>query len=458
MKLGIGSEKEKAATSTCLGVALGISGGNCWSASLRSGLQLASSVPVKSAAPISPMKEPSGALWLAAEQNPVPVLLCTATARTDCRSLVRDLLAQHPEVLVLQPSDDAELTRYFDAIEKLSSRPALLVVSASAVLQSRGAELGLDHWLDAPPQDWPAALRWAHLQHERVMALQQRLTDRSWTERAKGCLMAAQALDEAQAHRLLRDTAMQARLQLAAVARSVVHASQLAEAVNRAGQQRMLSQRLVKLMAQRAAGIEARRAKVLQDESAARLEANLARLDELLAEEVPDLATLSPLREAWSQLAPCLVGKPDAARLAEAAAAADRLLAAAEALTDALVAAGARPPLQVLNLCGRQRLLSQRLAMRALLAAPAESTEQMTRDEADFSAALDELDAAPLSDAATRELLAEVRAEWLRLLHGLRHGGSHSAAQALARSSEQLLAQLDALTLRYQQSLQTLLG
>ncbi|MDY0744113.1 ANTAR domain-containing protein [Paucibacter sp. R3-3] len=384
------------------------------------------------------MTEPLRAVWLGPGEHTVPVHLRTAM--------------EHGAVLIVQAGDDAELTRYFDAIAALALRPPLLVVSASPALQARGAELGVAHWLPAPPGDWDAALAWTRLQHERSTGLQRKLDDRRWTERAKGCLMAAQSLDEAQAHKLLRDTAMHARLQLTQVAQSVVHAAQLAEAVNRAGQQRMLSQRLVKLMAQRAAGIEPRRAKVLQDESAARLEANLMRLHELLAEELPG-AALPPLREAWTRLAPCLTGKPDAAKLAEASAAATLLLAAAEALTQTLVESGARPPLRLLNICGRQRLLSQRIAMRALLAGG-----RSAQDEADFAAALDELEAAPLSDTATRALLAEVRAEWLHLLHALRHGGSNASAAALARSSELLLTQLDALTLRYQQSLQTLLS
>ena len=381
--------------------------------------------------------------------------------RTDCRSLVQDLLEHRAELLVVQAADGAELARYFDAIEAIGTpRPALLVACASADLQARGTELGVAHWLEAPPADWDAAMRWTLLQSRRVAALQQRLDERRWTERAKGCLMAAQQLDEPQAHRLLRETAMHARLPLSEVASSVVRASQLAEAVNRAGQQRMLSQRLIKLMAQRAAGIEVRRARLLQDESTARVRANLARLGELLA---PDLRghLLEPLHAAWALLAPCLRGRPEPARLAEAEAAARQLLQAAEALVRALVEVGARPALCVLDLCGRQRLLGQRLAVAALLANalpdPARQAA-MARDAADFTAALDELDASPLADQATLALLADVRAEWLRLLHALRHGATREAGSVLARASEALLVQLDALTLRYQQSLHTLLS
>jgi len=76
----------------------------------------------------------------------------------------------------------------------------------------------------------------------------------------------------------------------------------------------------------------------------------------------------------------------------------------------------------------------------------------------EFEAGLLELEAAPLSNAEIRALLAEVREEWLRLLRSLRETQGPEAAAGLARSSELLLSQRDALTAQYQQSLQTLLA
>lgn len=105
-------------------------------------------------------------------------------------------------------------------------------------------------------------------------------------------------------------------------------------------------------------------------------------------------------------------------------------------------------------------MLSQLLAKEALLADllpgrdPAVLLDSLDR----FAAGLAELEASPLSSDAIRALLAEVGAEWLRLMRSLRDAHGREAAGGLARSSEVLLDRLDLLTGHYQQSLQIILG
>jgi len=200
---------------------------------------------------------------------------------------------------------------------------------------------------------------------------------------------------------------------------------------------------------------------VLQDESCARVEANLARLPPLLATtEHRHEALLAELGQAWQRLHGLLVGKPTPAVLAQADAAAEGLLALSERLTSAIEAGGAGRPLRVVNLCGRQRMLSQRLAKEALLAdlLPGHGNGQIGAGLSAFEAGLLELEAAPLSSAEIRASLAAVREEWLRLLRSLRELRGPEAAAGLARSSELLLSRLDQLTVQYQQSLQLILG
>ncbi len=413
---------------------------------------------------------PSSVLLLSPPACPAPDWPRTVVARAERHSLVQRALEQAPvppQALLLNLADASELDAWLDALAALGTqRPALpgvcIAAGASVAQQQRGLALGLQLWLEQVPPDASLLrlLRWAIWQQQRqaqqLAALQQQLDERKWTERAKGLLMAAREIDEDSAFKLLRDTAMHAHLRLAEVARSVVQATQLAEAVNLAGQQRMLSQRLLKLMAQRAAGIEPRRAKVLQDESCARVDANLDRLPALL----PKALDCAALHEAWQALRPLLVGKPSAAALDQADAAAERLLALSEQLTDAITAAGARPPLHLVNLCGRQRMLSQRLAKEALLAdlLPQRDPLRLSQGLEAFESGLQELEAAPLSSREIRAALAEVREEWLRLLRSLRDTQGPEAAAGLARSSEVLLSRLDMLTGQYQQSLQVLLG
>lgn len=392
--------------------------------------------------------------WRALEQG-LGEAGCTVVARATRHSLVQDALESSPQVLLLW-AEAAELPELLAALARLSpALPGVCIADTAERVQGPGLQV----WLGTLPSagELLQQLRWAVWQAERLAALQAQLDDRKWTERAKGLLMAGQELDEASAFKLLREAAMHAHLRLGEVARSVVRAAELAEALNLAGQQRMLSQRLVKLMAQRAAGIEARRAKVLQDESCARVDANLARLQALPA----PVEAVQAVNAAWATLRALLPGKPTAAVLTQADAAAEALLAVSDQLAGAIEAGGAGRPLQLVNLCGRQRMLSQRLAKDALLAdllpAGADAAGMATGLSA-FEAGLLALEAAPLSSAEIRASQALVRDEWLRLLRSLRDVQGPEAAAGLARSSELLLTQLDRLTEQYQQSLQLILG
>ncbi|RZI57408.1 MAG: ANTAR domain-containing protein [Rubrivivax sp.] len=389
-------------------------------------------------------------------EDPAAHWIAAVVHQPERGSLVRAAQERDADAFVLDlgpdPSDGScgpDASDWLAALEVAAlNLPGVCVAPADDRMpvdfQQRAMAAGVQVLLDAMPD--PAALRrqvrWAVGAFDRFSSLRAQLDDRKWTDRAKGLLMSARDLDEDGAFRLLRDAAMHAHLRLGEVARSVVQSAQLAEAVNLAGQQRMLSQRLVKLMAQRAAGIEAKRAKALQDESCARAD------------------PLDPVVNAWRRLEPLLVGKPSVEALAAADAAAQDLLTHSDALATALAASGGGKPLHVVNVCGRQRMLSQQLAKEALLVdllparTPAELLDCLDR----FAAGLAELESSPLSSDAIRALLAEVGAEWLRLMRSVRDAHGREAAEGLARSSEVMLDRLEWLTGHYQQSLQIILG
>lgn len=414
---------------------------------------------------------PRRVLWLGAEPGlgeAPPHWIAASVHQPGRDSLVRAAQEREAQALVIVvaagPTFDGQLDAWFDAIEAAALPLAGVCVApaGSAAQRHRAMALGVQVWLETLPgnEALHRQLGWAMALQARHAGLRAQLDDRKWTERAKGLLMAARELDEDSAFRLLREAAMHAHLRLGEVARSVVHSAQLAEAVNLAGQQRMLSQRLVKLMAQRAAGIEPKRAKALQDESCERVAANLARLPGLLPGTVATGGDLDGILEAWWRLELLLVGKPSAEALIAADGAAQDLLVRSDALATALAASGAGKPLHVVNLCGRQRMLSQQLAKEALLAdlLPARDPKVLLDSVDRFGAGLAELEASPLSSDAIRGLLAEVGAEWLRLMRSLRDTHGREAAAGLARSSEVLLDRLDRLTGQYQQSLQIILG
>ena len=78
--------------------------------------------------------------------------------------------------------------------------------------------------------------------------LGEKLEERKWVDKAKGILMRPARVSEEEAFKMLRNASMQGNQRVGQVSRRDRRRPH-AEAINRAGQQRMLSQRLVKLHA-----------------------------------------------------------------------------------------------------------------------------------------------------------------------------------------------------------------
>lgn len=341
----------------------------------------------------------------------------------------------------------------------------LLAPALSADERQAALAAGVLAWqpLDVSVEVLAEVLLWAgdlaSCQQARDSAAQARLDERKWTERAKGLLMQARGIDEAAAFALLRNTAMQTQARLPEVARGVVHTSELAEALERAGAQRMLSQRLVKLQALRQwphlAPVERREAQALLDASAERVAANLARLGELLRQELSE--ELAAVSFAWSQLDAALASRqPDLARSDRAA---QQLLQCSETLVARLSERAGQRPVGLLAQVTRLRLLSQRLAKEGLLAQvqPGHDGSGLAAGLDEFVRAYDEVRATPLAGPALQPAFAAVDEAWLLLLRGLRVEQG-DAVQRMHQGSERLLQALEALIQALQSSLQLILG
>ncbi len=391
-----------------------------------------------------------------------------------CSNLVREVVRLAPEAVVLVAAEvDGAL---LDGVALLQAAQPVAVLLFCERFHSRFAgqavAAGVLHVAAeaCTPERLAVALplalqQFAQLQGlQRTLAgLQARLDERKWVDRAKGVLMSRQQLTEPDAFALLRTASMQTNLRVGEVSRALIESAAAAEAVNRAGQLRMLSQRVVKALALHQAGVERALAETLLHDSLSRAQANV---DHLAAMDLG--AELQPLRAAtlssWQGLQARLdagLAMPDLVAIDDDA---QRLLDDAQRLTDALERDSGRRSLQVVNLSGRQRMLSQRVAKQALLASllPDQAAQALAAaalaSVAEFDAALLQLEQSPLASEEIRSTLAVARGQWQRMLDGVRQSSLRDGRVAVARESEALLQSFERLTSAYEHSMQVLLG
>jgi hypothetical protein len=362
---------------------------------------------------------------------------------------------------------------------------SVLLLTPPRPVAQEDAELavacGVHHWqmlrMDddgrIAPVDVASALALARARQQHDQALRhatarahEQLDERKWVDRAKGVLMSARGLGEDEAFRLLRGAAMSVNLRLGELSRAVCEAARWADAMNRAGQLRMLSQRLVRLAAQQLLRIATRDTAALKAQSTQRVRDNL----EMLMQQCADTAAqpaFAHTRSCWHALAQALdLPRMDAATLRHVDALAAAMLDAAERLTEALQEAAGRRALHIVNQCGRQRMRVQRIAKESLLAAAALAGDDvpqalLRRHEAAldaFEQAQRELEQAPLTSPEIRTTLAQVRDEWLRLLGGVGASGTGAGRRTLVQASETLVQRLDSLTAAYEHSFQVIMG
>lgn len=218
-------------------------------------------------------------------------------------------------------------------------------------------------------------------------------------------------------------------------------------AVNRAGELRMLSQRIIKAFAQIGLNVQSRAAESMLDESARRFEDNLKFLEALPTAPRP---LVDEVRIRWRYFKPGLGATPSlgtAQRLDELG---RPLLQATERLTRQLQYASGSEDGAWVNLAGRQRMLSQRLTKAYLLISWGD-TSPTSRDELDmslrdFSLTLEKLMArSDLSPDMVRERDVLAR-QWAWMKTAVATEGATHYRLIVVDASEEILAVADRLT------------
>lgn len=313
-----------------------------------------------------------------------------------------------------------------------------------------------------------ARFRHDQLLREELTVVNQRFSERKLVDRAKGILMGARQLREDEAYRALRSAAMHTKRRIGQVSHQIIESARYAEAINRAGQLRMLSQRLVKLYALTCAkddtnGGNRRETKDLFAGSMAHVDNNLAILGRSLSQATfGDL--LSAVITPWTRLRIALAAPPAVARLLEIDDLSEELLLQAERLTANLEIAGFAAALRVINVAGRQRMLSQRFAKQALLAHFLEklgTAAVLSDTAAELEEGMTYLAGLPLSNAEIARELGQAAQAWQVLQAAAVQLGVVPGVIALDRiasSSETLLTHFDLLTDHLERGMQAFVG
>ena len=385
----------------------------------------------------------------------------------DGRDVVKDVIQRAPDLLVcFETHPDDALFACTAALRNVAPRPVIVFTTdpdAEKIARATGSGIHAyvvngyaSHRLRSLIHLAQARFKHDQLLREELTDVQHRFNERKLVDRAKGILMRVRNISEDEAYTVLRKAAMQSKLRIGQVAQQVIDAARYADAVNRAGQLRMLSQRLVKLYALMCAGVTPDVTADLCRRSIEYIEGNVMILRRTLSK-----ATFGDLLDAaltpWTPLKAALTAAPTRERLAEIDAFAERLLTQSEALVKTLETAGFAAALHVINVSGRQRMLSQRIAKQAIIASFSVGGRMAGDAEKGFVEGLAYLKTIPLSTPEIRALLEEADAAW-STLRALINGSDLAAARAeIAVLSETMLSRFDQLTDMYERSMQTLM-
>ncbi|WP_269530790.1 type IV pili methyl-accepting chemotaxis transducer N-terminal domain-containing protein [Chitinimonas sp. BJYL2] len=226
-----------------------------------------------------------------------------------------------------------------------------------------------------------------------------------------------------------------------------------ADAINQAGRQRMLSQRMAKAFAQLGQNIEPYLAQKVLGSSMQVFEQQLRTLS--------SHAPTSEIQSRYTELASLwtryrvLLGKastPDTGK--QVLQLSDQLLTVAHAATVAWQQHAGTGQAELVNLAGRQRMLSQRMAKLYMFRSWGMTTQRelgaLKQAQDEFVAGLGRLESAELTTPRIRQELDLARQQWVFFEMALATEDSETNRRNVATTSERILETMNNITAMYE--------
>lgn len=237
---------------------------------------------------------------------------------------------------------------------------------------------------------------------------------------------------------------------------AVAQISDINSAINKAGRQRMLSQRIAKTYFQIGAQIDQERSRKVLDASLALFDRQLVELKNFApTAELKD--TYARLEKSWLAYKDVLIGATptlDGGR--KVLSLSEEVLALAHKGTQQFEALAGTTTGRLVNIAGRQRMLSQRMAKfyQASAWGVSDTAAQAELDKArkEFAAAHQELSSSPANTPQVKDALELVRQQWVffDLALNQKSRSDRQLSGNVATTSERILEEMEGVVSLYE--------